>query len=30
MLTAAGFSTIEVKRLPHDFQNCYYIVRKQE
>jgi 2-polyprenyl-3-methyl-5-hydroxy-6-metoxy-1,4-benzoquinol methylase len=30
MLAAAGFGSVEVKRLPHDFQNCYYIVRKQD
>ncbi len=27
MLGAAGFSRVEVKRLPHDFQNNYFIVR---
>lgn len=27
MLREAGFKSIEVKRLPHDFQNDYYIVR---
>jgi 2-polyprenyl-3-methyl-5-hydroxy-6-metoxy-1,4-benzoquinol methylase len=28
MLSAAGFSQVEIKHLPHDFQNCYFIVRK--
>ena len=28
MLKDAGFSTIDVERLAHDFQNDYYIVRK--
>lgn len=28
MLAAAGFATVEIKRLAHDFQNDYYIVRK--
>ena len=28
MLREAGFGRVEVKRLPHDFQNCYYVVRK--
>jgi 2-polyprenyl-3-methyl-5-hydroxy-6-metoxy-1,4-benzoquinol methylase len=28
MLRDAGFTTVEVKRLAHDFQNDYYIVRK--
>lgn len=28
MLEAAGFSTVEIKHLAHDFQNSYYIVRK--
>ena len=29
MLKEAGFSSVEIKRLEHDFQNNYYIVRKQ-
>jgi len=28
MLKEAGFKEVEVKRLPHDFQNCYFIVTK--
>lgn len=28
MLNDAGFTKVEVKKLPHDFQNCYYIVTK--
>jgi 2-polyprenyl-3-methyl-5-hydroxy-6-metoxy-1,4-benzoquinol methylase len=28
MLSEAGFTQVEVKRLAHDFQNDYYIVRK--
>ncbi len=28
MLNAAGFARVEVKKLQHDFQNCYYIVTK--
>jgi ubiquinone/menaquinone biosynthesis C-methylase UbiE len=28
MLKEAGFKHIEIKRLKHDIQNCYYIVRK--
>ncbi len=27
MLRGAGFTHIEIKRLPHDFQNDYYIIR---
>lgn len=27
MLQAAGFASIDVKRLTHDFQNDYYIIR---
>ncbi len=27
MLQAAGFSKIDVKKLPHDFQNSYFIAR---
>jgi 2-polyprenyl-3-methyl-5-hydroxy-6-metoxy-1,4-benzoquinol methylase len=27
MLQTAGFSKIEVKQLPHDFQNNYFIIR---
>ncbi len=29
MLKEAGFKKIEVKTLPHDFQNCFYVNRKQ-
>lgn len=28
MLREAGFAKVEVKKLDHDFQNCYYIVTK--
>jgi hypothetical protein len=28
MLKEAGFKEVEVKRLPHDFQNSYFIVTK--
>lgn len=28
MLGEAGFSTVEIKKLPHDLQNYYYIARK--
>lgn len=28
MLAAVGFSHVEIKRLPHDFQNCYFVARK--
>jgi hypothetical protein len=28
MLGEAGFTRIDVKKLPHDFQNSYYIVKK--
>jgi 2-polyprenyl-3-methyl-5-hydroxy-6-metoxy-1,4-benzoquinol methylase len=28
MLEAAGFASVEIKQLDHDFQNNYYIVRK--
>lgn len=28
MIKEAGFTNIEIKRLPHDIQNCYYIIRK--
>jgi 2-polyprenyl-3-methyl-5-hydroxy-6-metoxy-1,4-benzoquinol methylase len=28
MLHAAGFGTVDVHTLPHDFQNCYYVCRK--
>jgi len=28
MLQAAGFTKIEVKKLPHDFQNAFYIIQK--
>lgn len=30
MLEEAGFMDIEIKRLAHDFQNNYYIVKKQK
>ncbi|WP_414620671.1 class I SAM-dependent methyltransferase [Calothrix sp. CCY 0018] len=29
MLEEAGFTSVEIKRLDHDFQNNYYIIRKQ-
>jgi SAM-dependent methyltransferase len=29
MLEEAGFADVEVKRLPHDIQNAYYIARKR-
>jgi ubiquinone/menaquinone biosynthesis C-methylase UbiE len=28
MLREAGFTNIEVEKLPHDFQNIYYIIKK--
>lgn len=28
MLGEAGFTKVEVKQLPHDFQNNYFIVTK--
>ena len=28
MLQEAGFAGIEAKRLPHDFQNIYYLIKK--
>ena len=28
MLEEAGFGVVEVERLPHDFQNSYYVARK--
>jgi ubiquinone/menaquinone biosynthesis C-methylase UbiE len=28
MLQEAGFTSVEVKKLPHDFQNIYYIIKK--
>jgi len=28
MLQEAGFTRIEVEKLPHDFQNAYYIIKK--
>ncbi len=28
MLGEAGFSQVEVKKLPHDFQNNFYVIRK--
>jgi hypothetical protein len=28
MLAEAGFAEVEVKRLPHDFQNAYYVMRE--
>jgi len=30
MLEDAGFSDIEIKRLAHDFQNNYYVIRKHK
>jgi 2-polyprenyl-3-methyl-5-hydroxy-6-metoxy-1,4-benzoquinol methylase len=30
MLAEAGFKSVEIKRLAHDFQNDYYILRKTE
>jgi 2-polyprenyl-3-methyl-5-hydroxy-6-metoxy-1,4-benzoquinol methylase len=30
MLEKAGFTHIEIKQLPHDFQNYFYIVRKKD
>ena len=29
MLEEAGFGEVEVKRLPHDFQNSYYVAKKR-
>jgi 2-polyprenyl-3-methyl-5-hydroxy-6-metoxy-1,4-benzoquinol methylase len=29
MLKEAGFQHMQVNRLPHDVQNCYYVVKKQ-
>ena len=29
MLEEAGFGEVEVKQLPHDFQNSYYIAKKR-
>ena len=28
MVKEAGFGQVEIKHLPHDFQNSYYIVMK--
>jgi hypothetical protein len=28
MLREAGFTKVEVEKLPHDFQNIYYIIKK--
>ncbi len=28
MLADAGFKSVEIERLPHDIQNCFYICRK--
>jgi hypothetical protein len=28
MLNEAGFTRVDIQRLEHDFQNCYYIVQK--
>jgi len=28
MLSEAGFSSVEIKQLAHDFQNYYYIIKK--
>jgi len=30
MLNDVGFKNIEVKKLPHDFQNYYYIAYKNK
>jgi 2-polyprenyl-3-methyl-5-hydroxy-6-metoxy-1,4-benzoquinol methylase len=30
MLQEAGFTRVEVKKLPHDFQNIYYIIKKNQ
>jgi SAM-dependent methyltransferase len=27
LLEAAGFSHVEIRRLPHDFMNCFYVAR---
>ncbi len=27
-LRKAGFTTVDIKNLPHDFQNSYFIIRK--
>lgn len=29
MLAEAGFSQVDIRQLPHDFQNSFYIIRKQ-
>lgn len=29
MLREAGFASVEIKKLPHDFQNSYFIVKKR-
>jgi hypothetical protein len=29
MLAEAGFSDVEVRQLPHDFMNNFYIARKK-
>jgi hypothetical protein len=28
MLQEAGFTEVEISKLPHDFQNIYYIIKK--
>jgi hypothetical protein len=28
MLREAGFRTVDAKRLPHDYQNTYYVAAK--
>jgi hypothetical protein len=30
MLKEAGFDNVQVKTLPHDFQNYYYIARREK
>ncbi len=27
LMREAGFGTVDVHNLPHDFQNCYYVCR---
>ena len=29
MLNEVGFQDIDIQRLEHDIQNCYYIIKKQ-
>lgn len=28
MLKEAGFSSVRIERLPHDFQNCHFVVER--